>query len=140
MNRNSLRGWLLPAAFLLCLAAAPLAAAGPDDLKLQVKLVWGVNEEPKKKLKKPPTESLNRFYFDTITHSADALEFLVGSAGADRVLLGSDYPFDMGMPDGVLQVKNLSIAPVEQDAILGAHARALLGAVDRSSTRAVGAV
>jgi aminocarboxymuconate-semialdehyde decarboxylase len=99
-----------------------------------------VRDEPKKKLKKPPTESLNRFYFDTITHSADALEFLVGSAGADRVLLGSDYPFDMGMPDGVLQVKNLSIAPVEQDAILGTHARALLGAVDRSSTRAVGAV
>lgn len=101
---------------------------------------WHVRDEPKKKLKKPPTESLNRFYFDTITHSADALEFLVGSAGADRVLLGSDYPFDMGMPDGVLQVKNLSIAPVEQDAILGTHARALLGAVDRSSTRAVGAV
>ena len=84
--------------------------------------------------------SLDRFYFDTITHSADALNFLVGSAGSDRVLLGSDYPFDMGMPDGVLQVKNLSIPPAEQTAILGARARVLLGAVDRPATRAVRAV
>ena len=50
-----------------------------------------------------------RFYFDTIVHSKEVLEFLVGNAGADRVLLGSDYPFDMGMPDGVLQVRSLSI-------------------------------
>ena len=57
----------------------------------------------------------------------------------DRVLLGSDYPFDMGMPDGVLQVKNLSIPPAEQTAILGARARELLGAVDRPAARAVGA-
>ena len=60
-------------------------------------------------LRKPPTESLERFYFDTIVHSKEVLEFLVGTAGADRVLLGSDYPFDMGMPDGVLQVRGLSI-------------------------------
>jgi len=56
------------------------------------------------------------------------------------VLLGSDYPFDMGMPDGVLQVKNLSIPPAEQTAILGARARVLLGAVDRPAARAVRAV
>ena len=70
---------------------------------------WHVRKEPKSKLPKPPTESLGRFYFDTIVHSKDVLEFLVGNAGVDRVLLGSDYPFDMGMPDGVLQVRGLSI-------------------------------
>jgi aminocarboxymuconate-semialdehyde decarboxylase len=72
---------------------------------------------------------VKRFYFDTIVHSKEVLEFLVGTAGADRVLLGSDYPFDMGMPDGVLQVRGLPIGPVEQGAILGATAQALLGAV-----------
>jgi aminocarboxymuconate-semialdehyde decarboxylase len=90
---------------------------------------WQVRTEPKKKLTKPPTDSLKRFYFDTIVHSKDALEFLVGSAGSDRVLLGSDYPFDMGMPDGVLQVRGLSIGATEQGSILGATAQSLLGAV-----------
>jgi len=88
---------------------------------------WHVRKEPKSKLPKPPTESLGRFYFDTIVHSKDVLEFLVGNAGVNRVLLGSDYPFDMGMPDGVLQVRGLSIPAAEQAAILGDRARALLG-------------
>ena len=100
---------------------------------------WQVRNEPKKKLPKPPTDSLKRFYFDTIVHSAEVLEFLVGNAGAGRVLLGSDYPFDMGMPDGVLQVKNLSIPAADQDAILGGRARTLLAAKgDATSSRAVG--
>jgi aminocarboxymuconate-semialdehyde decarboxylase len=96
---------------------------------------WQVRTEPKKKLPKPPTDSLNRFYFDTIVHSTDVLEFLVGEAGADRVLLGSDYPFDMGMPDGVLQVRGLSVPASDQAAILGGRARALLGAGDKTSAR-----
>ena len=61
-------------------------------------------------------------------HSKDVLEFLVGNAGADRVLLGSDYPFDMGMPDGVLQVRSLSIPAAEQAAILGGARRPARGA------------
>jgi len=101
---------------------------------------WHVRNEPKKKLPKPPTDSINRFFFDTITHSSEVLQFLVGNAGADRVLLGSDYPFDMGMPDGVLQVKNLSIPAADQTAILGARARTLLGAAgEPMPSRAIGA-
>ena len=57
------------------------------------------------------------------------MNFWSAVAGAERVLLGSDYPFDMGMPDGVLQVRSLSIAPVEQSSILGERAQTLLGAV-----------
>ena len=91
---------------------------------------WQVRTEPKRSFRKPPTESLERFYFDTIVHSKDVLEFLVGNAGADRVLLGSDYPFDMGMPDGVLQVRGLSLPAAEQAAILGGRAQALLAGRD----------
>ena len=97
---------------------------------------WNVRAEPKRKLAKPPTESLARFYFDTIVHSKEVLEFLVGNAGADRVLLGSDYPFDMGMPDGVPQVRGSSIPAAEQSAILGGSARTLLHADDETSARA----
>jgi aminocarboxymuconate-semialdehyde decarboxylase len=88
---------------------------------------WQVRTEPKRKLTRPPTESLRRFYFDTIVHSKEVLEFLVGTAGIDRVLLGSDYPFDMGMPDGVLQVRGLSIAAADKMSILGGRAQQLLG-------------
>jgi aminocarboxymuconate-semialdehyde decarboxylase len=98
---------------------------------------WHVRKEPKSKLPKPPTESLGRFYFDTIVHSKEVLEFLVGNAGVNRVLLGSDYPFDMGMPDGVLQVRGLSIPASDQASILGGRAKALLGAAgDKTSARA----
>src|SRR5262249_34427063 len=89
---------------------------------------WHVRAEPKSKLGKPPMEALKRFYFDTILHSKEVLEFLVGNAGAARVLLGSDYPFDMGMPEGVAQVRGLPISAAEQSAILGGRVRALLGA------------
>ena len=89
---------------------------------------WHVREEPKRRLAKPPTESLKRFYFDTIVHSKEALAFLVDNAGAERVLLGSDYPFDMGMPEGVSQVRSLSISAADQSAILGTRARTLLDA------------
>jgi aminocarboxymuconate-semialdehyde decarboxylase len=91
---------------------------------------WHVRAEPKRKLPKPPTESLRRFYFDTIVHSKDVLEFLVGNAGAGRVLLGSDYPFDMGMTDGVSQVRGSAIRPPDQSAVLGGNARFLLRAAD----------
>jgi aminocarboxymuconate-semialdehyde decarboxylase len=95
---------------------------------------WHVRKEPKNKLPRPPTESLGRFYFDTIVHSKDVLEFLVGNAGVDRVLLGSDYPFDMGMPDGVLQVRGLPIPAGDQASILGGRAKALLGAAGNKTT------
>jgi len=95
---------------------------------------WHVRAEPKKKLTRPPTGSLKRFYFDTIVHSKDALEFLVGSAGAERVLLGSDYPFDMGMSDAVLTVRALPVGAAEQNAILGETAQAMLGPAGRASS------
>jgi aminocarboxymuconate-semialdehyde decarboxylase len=55
--------------------------------------------EPKVVIKKPPSEYLNAFKFDIIAHSKPALDYLVQTFGADRVYLGTDYPFDMGVPD-----------------------------------------
>jgi len=43
----------------------------------------------------PPSRYLRRFVFDTITHSAEALAYLVRLVGADRVAFGTDLPFDM---------------------------------------------
>lgn len=45
---------------------------------------------------RPPSEYFRKLYFDTLTHSVPALNALVEQVGADRVMLGSDYPFGMG--------------------------------------------
>ena len=50
---------------------------------------------------KPPSAYLPASLFDVIAHSAPALDYLVRTFGPERVYLGSDYPFDMGLPDPV---------------------------------------
>ena len=44
----------------------------------------------------PPSHYLNRFYTDSAVFDQRSLEFLVGTMGADQVMLGSDYPFPLG--------------------------------------------
>ncbi len=73
-----------------------------------------------------PRESIRRFYFDTITHDRDLLRALVDWAGADRVLLGSDYPFDMGDQDPVASVRALGLEREAEEAVLGGNAERLL--------------
>ena len=89
---------------------------------------WQVRGEPQARLKTPPDASLDRLYFDTILHGRPALEFLISSCGASRVLLGSDYPFDMGTLDCVRQVRALAIPEGDKATILGGAAVALLPA------------
>jgi aminocarboxymuconate-semialdehyde decarboxylase len=97
---------------------------------------WQVREEPKAKLKHAPDELWRRFYFDSILHSRHSLEFLVESVGASHVLLGSDYPFDMGTLDCARQVRALPIADNERAAILGANAAGLLDSRQAQPRRA----
>jgi len=87
---------------------------------------WQVRPEPKVHLDHSPQKYLDRFLYDTITHSKPVCEFLIAQAGADRVLLGSDYPYDMGMLDCVKHVRGLDIAAADKDTILGGHAAKIL--------------
>ncbi|HUI96701.1 MAG TPA: amidohydrolase family protein [Xanthobacteraceae bacterium] len=89
---------------------------------------FALRPEAKVNLRRPPEESIGRLFYDTILHSGPALEFLIASAGADHVLLGSDYPFDMGNLDCAARVKALAIPPADRDLILGGYAGRLLGA------------
>ncbi|HEY7229708.1 MAG TPA: amidohydrolase family protein [Pseudolabrys sp.] len=88
---------------------------------------WQVRPEPKKNIAKQPADIAKRFYYDTILHSAPVLEFMIGHVGADRVMLGSDYPYDMGMMDCVRHVRGLKISDADKTAILSTRAQALLG-------------
>jgi aminocarboxymuconate-semialdehyde decarboxylase len=87
---------------------------------------WHVRPEPKVHLKHSPAPYLDRFLYDTITHAKPALEFLVSSVGANRVFLGSDYPYDMGTGECVRQVRAANIAAADRDIILGGHAAKIL--------------
>ena len=71
---------------------------------------------------------INRLYFDTILHGQPALEFLVATFGASHVLLGSDYPYDMGTLECARQVRALSIPEADRATILGGRALELFGA------------
>ena len=82
--------------------------------------------EPKKNIAKQPTNIAKRFYYDTILHSAPVLEFMIGHVGAERVMLGSDYPYDMGMLDCVKHVRSLKISDADKATILGSRAEKLL--------------
>jgi len=75
---------------------------------------------------RPVAEYVRRFYYDTITHSADALAYVVQVAGADRVLLGSDYRFNMGDDEPRAVVDRLPITAADRERILFANARTLL--------------
>jgi aminocarboxymuconate-semialdehyde decarboxylase len=79
-------------------------------------------------LSQPPSAYLPRLYFDTIVHSDAALRFLVDTVGADRVVLASDYPADMGPEDPVAVVRdNALLTEQEMRAILGGNLALLLG-------------
>jgi aminocarboxymuconate-semialdehyde decarboxylase len=70
--------------------------------------------------------ALRRFHYDTVVHDADVLRALVAFAGADRVLLASDYPFDMGVAQPAELVRALGLPPEDEAKILGANALRLL--------------
>jgi aminocarboxymuconate-semialdehyde decarboxylase len=88
---------------------------------------WQVRPEPKVNIKQSPEPFIERFYYDTILHSPDSLAFLIGSAGPQRVLLGSDYPYDMGTGECVRQVRALSISEADKATVLATQAWSLLG-------------
>jgi aminocarboxymuconate-semialdehyde decarboxylase len=87
---------------------------------------WNVRAEPKKNMPREPENIIGRFFYDTILHADASLEFLIAQAGHDRVLLGSDYPYDMAMPDCVAHVRALPISDVDKAVILGGRAEELL--------------
>lgn len=83
----------------------------------------------KKSLTTSPTELLNAFIYDSLTHNDAALSFLLDVVGPDRVVYGSDYPFEMLDPRGPDRISNLAGLDQSQRAnILGDNMRSLLRA------------
>ncbi|GAA1913233.1 amidohydrolase family protein [Streptomyces durmitorensis] len=73
-----------------------------------------------------PSSYLKRLYFDSLVHDPYVLRELVRVAGADRVLLGSDFPFDMGTDDPVGALRAARLPDADFHAVRGGNAAALL--------------
>jgi aminocarboxymuconate-semialdehyde decarboxylase len=83
--------------------------------------------QARSRLTEPIDDSIRRFHFDTLTHDDALLRALIDYAGHERVLLGSDYPFDMGDARQVQSVRALGLAPEAEQAILADNAERMLG-------------
>jgi aminocarboxymuconate-semialdehyde decarboxylase len=82
-----------------------------------------------------PSSYLQRIWFDSLVYSPAGLRALVDAAGADRVLLGSDYPFDMGVTDPLDRLEAAGLDADTVAAIAGGNA-ARLGVTSASPTPA----
>ena len=85
-----------------------------------------VRPELKGKAQQPFEAYLRRFYYDTITHSPELLRFLIDRVGIDRVMLGSDYCFDMGYERPREVIDALKLKPRERDLIYAGNAASIL--------------
>jgi aminocarboxymuconate-semialdehyde decarboxylase len=106
-----------------------LAHAGGAILSLRGRLRHSHSFQPdaRSRLTESPVDSIRRFYLDTVTHDPTLLRAAIEFAGAERVLLGSDYPFDMGLERPAEPVRELGLDPQDEAAILGGNALRLLG-------------
>jgi aminocarboxymuconate-semialdehyde decarboxylase len=76
--------------------------------------------------KKPPSAYLKNLYFDTLVYDVDTLEYLKDKVGAERLILGTDYPYKLGDWLGVEKICALRCSEGEKEAILRGNARRLL--------------
>lgn len=88
---------------------------------------WKVRPECREHIDAPPSQYLRRVHFDTMVFSPEQLMTLVNFAGADHVMLGTDYPFDMGEPDPVGLIAKLALDDEDRGLITGGNAVSFFG-------------
>jgi aminocarboxymuconate-semialdehyde decarboxylase len=89
---------------------------------------WQGRPEARGGSRQPPSAYQRRLYYDTVVGSEAALRFLIDQVGADRVVLGSDWPFVPWHPSPVAWLQGLgSVTQEEKEKILWRNLEALLG-------------
>jgi aminocarboxymuconate-semialdehyde decarboxylase len=84
-----------------------------------------------------PSEYLSRFAFDTITHRPDALDYLIRTVGADHVVYGTDYPYDMAGGPLAEQLGHVELSEADCSHVAGGTAARIFGLTEgaRSASR-----
>lgn len=88
---------------------------------------YGARPDCRENISMPPSYYLEKFYPDSLVFTIEQLQYLINRFGPDHVLIGTDYPFDMGEYDPVehvYQVPGLSSA--NRDLICGGNALRLM--------------
>jgi aminocarboxymuconate-semialdehyde decarboxylase len=89
---------------------------------------WRAREDVRDGVPQPPTSYLRKFYFDTMVIEPGQLKYLIDTYGADHVLLGTDYPYDMGDDDPLaLLASTVGLDQGQLDLVAGGNAARLLG-------------
>ena len=89
---------------------------------------WQVRTEARTNIQQPPSAYLRRFYYDCIVYTESALRFLIDTVGADRVVFGTDWPYDMALDWPVSWILAMeSLTQAEKEAILWRNLERLLG-------------
>jgi aminocarboxymuconate-semialdehyde decarboxylase len=78
-------------------------------------------------IKRPPSHYMKKIYYDTMVFSESQLEHLVNDWGADHVVIGTDYPYDMGYYKPVEFVAGAKLTREQKEQIIGLNAAKLLG-------------
>jgi aminocarboxymuconate-semialdehyde decarboxylase len=86
---------------------------------------WQVRPEAKQ-LPKAPSSYLDRFFYDTIVHSKSVMEFVIREVGAERIMVGSDYCFEMGYERPIQFLEQINLTSEQRKMILGGTAAKLL--------------
>lgn len=88
---------------------------------------WGARSDVHGDLPHPPTTYLRRIFFDTVVFTPHQLENLIAVFGADHIIMGTDYPYDMAEYDPIGHLASAELDRATMSAIAGGNAGKLLG-------------
>ncbi len=88
---------------------------------------WRARPDTRTVIKRKPSSYLEKFYFDTITHDPVMVKRLIDRFGADHVILGTDYPYDMADDDPLGTIAEIQRLPkADRELVVGGNAARLL--------------
>ncbi|HEX2929757.1 MAG TPA: amidohydrolase family protein [Candidatus Binatia bacterium] len=76
--------------------------------------------------KQPPSKYLKNLYFDNLVYRVETVEYLKRMVGAEHVMVGTDYPFDLGDWNAAEKIQQMNCTASEREAMLHGNARKLL--------------
>ncbi len=88
---------------------------------------WEVTPKLKQALPQAPGVYARRFYYDTIVFDPAALRHIIHSFGASQIVVGSDYPFNLGDPDPMGTISRAGLDAATVRAIVVENAERFLG-------------
>ena len=89
--------------------------------------VWGAREDGRQHISQAPTSYLKKMWLDTVVFTPHQLKYLIEQYGTDKLVMGTDYPYDMGDYDPVGLVDSVDTLDAgDKAAIWGGNAKTLL--------------